>query len=350
MVSYGKSIYKFTKHHTEGLLVYETKPDARYSKSDHMKLLLTASLVNGFAEGVSHSLCGTPTGETLLSYIKSQRRNDVQSAFDAMTERNIRQLKRERKLCKAVPIAIDWHDNMYYGDPKTPMIIGTKPNKGSYYAYEYLTASVLVNGERIVVAVTPIHQRADVQMLTMQMLERIDMLGIKMKYVTMDGGFFGTDVISYLEHMEINYVLRMHNNIAMRRRKPRKGQRFRYTTSYSNKSRNQQASFDVVVAFDRKKKRRHLFATNMLYSDDAILELFRKRWGIETSYRMCNQFLIKTTSRDYTVRLFYYLFACLVYNAWVLYNDETSCPVIQMKLALLGLVMKDGRVFDGAIP
>jgi hypothetical protein len=41
---------------------------------------------------------------------------------------------------------------------------------------------------------------------------------------------------------------------------------------------------------------------------------------IETSYRICNQFLIKTTSKQYVVRLFYYLFACAVYNAWVLYE------------------------------
>jgi len=284
MVGYGKPLYKFTKRHTESLLVYDTGPDARYSKSDHMKLLLTASLVNGFAEGVSHSLCGIPTGETLLSYIKSQKRKNVQSAFDAMTERNIQQLKRKRRLCRAVPIAIDWHDNMYYGDPKTPMIIGTQPKKGSHYAYEYLTASVLVDGERLVIAVMPIRRRYDVSILTMRMLERIDTMGIKVKYVTLDGGFFDIDVIRYLEHMEINYILPMQNTSRIKRMKLRKGRRFKYTTNHHCRGINQQASFDVVVAYSENKKYRYLFATNMSYSDDALLHLFGKRWGIETSY------------------------------------------------------------------
>lgn len=339
MVGFEKRIYKFTKLQASRLLVYDTKENPMYSKEQHLKLLLAASLVNGFAEGVSQTLYGVPTGETLLSYIKSQDRRELQAAFDAITERNVHKLKKERKLCKAVPLAIDWHDVMYYGSPKTPMVIGTQQKKGSYYAYEYLTASVLVNGERIVVAVLPIHKKIDAQMLTMQMLERIDMLGIKVKYVTMDGGFFGTDVIGYLEHMEINYVLRMHNNAAMKKRRLKKGQRFRYTTSYAMKSRSQQVSFDAVVSYDNAKKHRYLFATNMPYSDDVLLGLFKKRWGIETSYRMCNQFLVKTTSRDYTIRLFYYLLSCVVYNAWVMYNRTEHCPVVQMKLLVIGLIV-----------
>ncbi|MDH2900802.1 MAG: hypothetical protein PXY39_07495 [archaeon] len=58
---------------------------------------------------------------------------------------------------------------------------------------------------------------------------------------------------------------------------------------------------------------------------------------------------MKTTSRNYTIRLFYFLFACLMYNAWVLYNNEQSCEdttttttikVIQLKTFLIELIMK----------
>ncbi|MDG6996457.1 MAG: hypothetical protein JRN52_11090, partial [Nitrososphaerota archaeon] len=52
--------------------------------------------------------------------------------------------------------------------------------------------------------------------------------------------------------------------------------------------------------------------------------------------------MIKTTSRNYIIRLFYYLFACLVYNAWVMYNirasseaENPSIAVIAMKIILL---------------
>ena len=60
---------------------------------------------------------------------------------------------------------------------------------------------------------------------------------------------------------------------------------------------------------------------------------------------MYDEFLIKTTSRNYVVRLFYFLFACLMYNAWVLYNaqqelrKEDEIIVMQMKTLLLIVIL-----------
>ncbi len=81
-------------------------------------------------------------------------------------------------------------------------------------------------------------------------------------------------------------------------------------------------SFEVVVSYDKDKQTPdgkdyvYLFATSFPYDSQTILELYEERWAIETGYRMLNQFLMKTTSRNYTTRLFYFLFACLMYNSW----------------------------------
>jgi hypothetical protein len=40
--------------------------------------------------------------------------------------------------------------------------------------------------------------------------------------------------------------------------------------------------------------------------------------GIETSYRVKGEFKPKTTSKNYVVRLFYFLFSVCLYNLWVL--------------------------------
>jgi hypothetical protein len=66
-----------------------------------------------------------------------------------------------------------------------------------------------------------------------------------------------------------------------------------------------------------------VFATNMSLSSDEIKELYllySKRWGIETSYRMCNIFRTKTAATDYRIRLFLFLFSIILYNLWVLIN------------------------------
>ena len=52
----------------------------------------------------------------------------------------------------------------------------------------------------------------------------------------------------------------------------------------------------------------------------AYAAAFRRRWGIETSYRQIGDFLPRTSSPMFSVWLFYFLFAVTLYNLWILAN------------------------------
>ncbi|MHA2344146.1 MAG: hypothetical protein ACXADW_19960 [Candidatus Hodarchaeales archaeon] len=65
------------------------------------------------------------------------------------------------------------------------------------------------------------------------------------------------------------------------------------------------------------------FATNIEVEkgkESDLFILYGKRWGIETSYRLKVDFRPRTTSKNYVVRLFYFLFSTCLYNLWVLAN------------------------------
>lgn len=49
-------------------------------------------------------------------------------------------------------------------------------------------------------------------------------------------------------------------------------------------------------------------------------ERYPLRWAIETSYRVTNDFLPKTASKDFALRQFYYRMAVLLYNTWIIVN------------------------------
>lgn len=51
---------------------------------------------------------------------------------------------------------------------------------------------------------------------------------------------------------------------------------------------------------------------------DGVIQRYSRRWGIENSYKTIKDFLAWTTSKDFTVRLFYFGFAVLLYNMWLL--------------------------------
>lgn len=63
-----------------------------------------------------------------------------------------------------------------------------------------------------------------------------------------------------------------------------------------------------------------VFATNLPIGPEeaeSFCRCYSRRWQIENEYKSIkNDFLAKTSSKDYRVRLFYFVFAVLLYNIW----------------------------------
>jgi IS4 transposase len=59
-----------------------------------------------------------------------------------------------------------------------------------------------------------------------------------------------------------------------------------------------------------------------------------RRSCIETSYRKVREFLPKTTSRSWLIRIFNFIFACLLYNAWVVLNARAQETLTTIALKL----------------
>jgi IS4 transposase len=100
------------------------------------------------------------------------------------------------------------------------------------------------------------------------------------------------------------------------------------------------ALFNVVIIEDDEGNKR-AFATNEQFNENDVdlaqrlFLLYGKRWGIETSYKVKkHSFLPKTTSKNYLIRIFYFLFSVLLYNLWLLAD-------ILIWLAVFGEVKQD---------
>ena len=97
------------------------------------------------------------------------------------------------------------------------------------------------------------------------------------------------------------------------------------------------ASADVTVFAvpHRTKEDEYVwFVTNLDVESEttnAYAAAFRRCWGIETSYRQIGDFLPRTSSPMFSVRLFYFLFAVSLYNLWVLANVLLSGGTIPKK-------------------
>ncbi|MGI0086718.1 MAG: transposase [Nitrosotalea sp.] len=296
------------------LLAFDTSRSI-YSQNQMLDVLLAMSIFGSCAEGTSNSLLHyrrCPSADTLLLYIKPLDRLELQSISCLMTENLVSMLRARGLLNKSLDIALDWHDDMYYGK-RAEMVNGTKPARGSSYAYQYMTASVLVDGIRFVIYVMPVKSRGAMLDYVRDCIATIsNRLGIAIASVCLDAGFFSEEMTGYLNSTGYRYVIRMPANRKIQKMRMKNGQWIQYELGGGTRT--------GLVCCDDSRGKRYYLATNMRSRPQKILAMYKRRWGIETSYRMVEDFMPQTTSKKYVVRLYYFLFAVWMYNLWVLFN------------------------------
>ena len=71
--------------------------------------------------------------------------------------------------------------------------------------------------------------------------------------------------------------------------------------------------------YDEKREKYILFATNQKAEsiekfEKTIPEEYRKRWNIETGYRVKNDFKIRTCTKSPVARVLFFIVQCIMYN------------------------------------
>ena len=70
------------------------------------------------------------------------------------------------------------------------------------------------------------------------------------------------------------------------------------------------------------KKYDWIFATNLnKKSAKKYIIRYKKRWGIETIFRVTDDIRIYTTSTNPIIRYFLFMFTCFVYNVWKFFQS-----------------------------
>jgi len=247
---------------------------------DTIRTLLLASLDHGYVEGCAQNLhlCG----QTIRNHLKQLNPQQLIQ----INQQTIKEMKKKGALIKPLILAVDWHDIMYYGDPTAKGVVGTQHKNGSNHAYRFGTISVLLNRQRLTLAATPMIDRCKLWHVK-RLLEYVFELGLTVKLVLLDRGYFSTEVIKYLGAAKISYIM----HIPWHSEPLKAGVDVIYTTTTHKRSTFEQATFRLVTI--RQHEKLLIFATNTTFKPKKIRKMFRKRWGIETSYRMIGLFLAR---------------------------------------------------------
>ena len=232
------------------------------------------------------------------------------------------------------PVAIDWHLQPYYGKPhkKRNEIYKSKPKQGTSKFHAYATACIVEYGRRYTLALTWVRHKESTIKVLKRLLAQIRKIGLKIRHLLLDRAFFNVPVMHFLQEEELPFLMPVMFRGRHSKKRGKKATGLRAMRQkkagwhpYTMKSKNQEVTFRICIGYrtyhDKKGKRRTkklLFAAWRVHGKPTkIRELYRKRFGIETSYRQMRQARIYTCTREPHLRLFFLAVGLILRNIWV---------------------------------
>lgn len=314
--------------------------EANYSYQEILNVLLHAATSStNSLESASNDLRSKipniriPSADTIFNYIKLNSIDNILSSFRKMNNNIFKMMDLKNKVHD---IAIDFHDIPFYGCRDTPCIRGIKPKTGTSWGYSFCTLDIIGNSKLTLDVIDINGLNKDYSTLMDSLFERIENMGVKVGTVYLDREFFNTKVISKVNERKLGFVIAAKSN------KKIKGILEKHTKENGNTSTvfeykfdGEEQTFNIVAIWDQEKGY-ILFATNRkMGSIDAFIkqipEEYRKRWNIETGYRVKNDFKIRTCSKSPVARTLFFVIQCIMYNILNMLKSVLDITAYQMK-------------------
>jgi hypothetical protein len=332
------------------------RSNSTYHQEDIFNMILMASVNTTSAESSVIELKEVKRKKDILSadiifyHIEKQSYFKLLCQLDQVVNSSHQLAAKRRLFGKYAAVAIDIHEIPYYGEVNNPLIMGCKHNRGTSYCYKYATIDIVEKNQRFTLKAIPLTPLSKNEGVVNELLEHA-MKYLHIKYVLLDRGFFSTEVIKVLENLKLKYIMPVPKNDRIKEIIKDNSNKKRYFLKYSMGPKKNKITFNLMVKYSEKDKEYHPFATNFEIKNendiDCIAELYRKRWGIETGYRVKKDFLAKTTTQRYNIRMFYFMVSVILYNFWLLCNMiycrengiELGTPKITTRIMKLRITM-----------
>jgi hypothetical protein len=295
-------------------------------------ILLRAAAKRISPNAACADLSDGPSGQAVFSALKEGLPKTLKVLERRLNDTLTGKLPRSMRRPKW-EVAIDFHLTPYYGEPdksRNELYYG-KPDKGTDKFHAYATACIVHYGERYTVAVSWVRRHETMPTVLQRLLDQIDKLGLKIRRLLLDRAFFNVPVMELLQGRNLPFLM----PVMFRGRKPknRRLTGLRKIQSqpagwhpHTLKNGKREVTIRVCVAYrthknrkDKKRVQKKLLfgAWKVSGTPTEIRERYRKRFGIESSYRQMRQAKIYTCTRNPHLRLVFIVIALMLRNLWV---------------------------------
>ena len=314
---YAISMKTFTKHLPLDIQGYRCDTQMLFS------VLTKAALDNGSLETACDDLVDVADSNTLREQLNDALDvADLQRQEVEMNAALVADLPAELSR-DGVEVAIDFHDEPFYG--KTPEMrtytCRDRAKKGTTRFFRIASASVMWRGIRLTLALTYVLPEYSTLEVVKRLLGRLQQLDFQATVLYLDKGFCCGEVIRYLQDQGQKAVLAcpIRGKTGGTRALCRGRKSYRTTYTFTDGTTVDVAAVATLPPGKSGKRRRKwlLFVVIGLdWSPKKVKRLYRRRFGIESTYRQRRQMRVVSTTRNPAVKFFLMGVSLVLVNIW----------------------------------
>jgi putative transposase len=302
----------------------------RCQTTDLWRLLLAAAARRATLEAACVDLERAPDANTVRGYLTEQLSPagipDLEQQWNDLLQTLIPDWLRGRPH----EIAVDFHDQPYYGrddpDDADTWVCRGEARAGTTRFYRCATAYLMLHDVRLTLAVVFVKPKMDKVVILKRLLSALRAAQIGSKCLYADKGFCCIEVLRYLSRRRIPAMLAMPiRGKQAGRRALCRGQSSYWTTDTLESAEHGRLSVPIAVVrtYQRRRSGRRQLRW-LLYvclgisgSLVQVRRRYRRRFGIESGYRLMEQVRARTTSPNPALRFLLMAVALLIVNMWI---------------------------------
>lgn len=283
---------------------------------------------------------GAPSAVTVLGQLSTQL-SDLELLEITMCEVLARLLPRGLGT-KGRRVAVDLIELPYHGtvdEAHADEVCRGKAKQGTTHFFTYATAYVILRGRRYTLALCRVKATMTMDEVLAILLKRVQALGVKISLLLLNRGFYSVKVIRQLIGDKQPFIM----PAIKRGKKPQapggpsgtyvmaQWKISAWTTYTLSSAKDGQVTVEMAVVchnmrgrWGRHQREAWLYATWGVKHRSLgwIRQTYRRRFGIESSYRQVHQAKIKTSRRNPVLRLLFVSVAFVLRNVWVWLHAE----------------------------
>lgn len=227
---------------------------------------------------------------------------------------------------KSYHFAVDFTNDPYYGttvESNHDYVIKSRQKDSTTTFYSYISLSIITTGHRLTLAVFPVKCGVRKTEYLKKFLEIIRDLNLQITVLCLDRGFYSHDVFAFLQNENVPHIVPVRNyGTALGRVLTGNRARYaRYTMPGPDFPLDLTLAIDVHYQKGRNGKAGNVnlgyVVHGITWNPRRVYNVYKKRFAIESSYRMRNIVKAKTSSRSVVFRYLLAIISFLLKNIWV---------------------------------